>query len=162
MRFNEVMIPLILALLIIIYKFGDITFVINCIQINGEMKLRHLFAINIFIAVFFGGTCTFFPHFVFYLYNLVPDAAAIWVSRLVGGSILGFATLMWFGMRSTSVDARKAISLALIVQDSIGCIASLIFQLVEKGNFFGWLSLILYGVLALFYASFLLIRKDSC
>jgi hypothetical protein len=35
------------ALLIIIYNFGDITFVINGIQINGAMKLRHLFAANI-------------------------------------------------------------------------------------------------------------------
>jgi hypothetical protein len=99
------------------------------------MKLRHLFAINMFFAIFFGEACTFFPHFVFSLHNLTPDVAAIWVSRLAGGSILAFVTLMWFGMRSTSVDSRRAIALALIVQDSIGCIASLIFQLVEKGNF---------------------------
>jgi hypothetical protein len=99
------------------------------------MKLHHLFAINIFFAIFFGGTCTFFPHFVFSLYNLTPDVAAIWVSRLAGASILAFATLMWFGMRTTAIDSRKAIAIVLIVQDSIGCIASLIFQLVEKGNF---------------------------
>jgi hypothetical protein len=98
------------------------------------MKLRHLFAINIFFAIYFGGTCTFFPQFVFFLYNLTPDVATIWVFRLAGGSILAFATLMWFGMRSTSVDSRRAIALALIVQDSIGCIASFIFQLAEKGN----------------------------
>jgi len=66
------------------------------------MKLRHLFAINIFFAIFFGGSCIFFSYFVFSLYNLVPDEAAIWVTRLAGGSILGFATLMWFGMRSIS------------------------------------------------------------
>lgn len=126
------------------------------------MKLRHLFAVNIFFAIFFGGSCTFFPHFVFYLYGLVPDNAAIWVTRLVGGSILGFATLMWFGIQSMSVETRRAIALALIVQDSIGCLASLIFQLTEDVNYFGWLSLILYGVLAVSYTFFLLIRPDKC
>ena len=125
------------------------------------MKLRNLFAINIFIAIFFGGSCTFFPHFVFSLYGLIPEEASIWVTRLVGGSILGFATLMWFGIKSSSVEARRAIALALIVQDSIGCIASLIFQLTENVNYFGWFSLALYGVLALAYTYFIFIRPDK-
>jgi len=125
------------------------------------MKLRNLFAINIFIAIFFGGSCTFFPNFVFSLYGLIPEEASILVTRLVGGSILGFATLMWFGIKSSSVEAKRAIALALIVQDSIGCIASLIFQLTENVNYFGWFSLALYGVLALAYAYFIFIRPDK-
>ena len=125
------------------------------------MKLRNLFTVNIFIAIFFGGSCTFLPHFVFSLYGLLPEEASIWVTRLAGGSILAFATLMWFGTKSSSVEARKAIALALIVQDSIGCIASLIFQLKENVNYFGWLSLALYGVMALAYAYFVFIRPDK-
>jgi hypothetical protein len=122
------------------------------------MKLRHLFTINIVFAIFFGVSCTLFPRFVFWLYGLVPDDAAIWVTRLVGGSILGFATLMWFGIRAASVSARRAIALALLVQDAIGCVASVEFQLTGKVNVFGWFSLALYGVLALAYAYFLFIR----
>jgi hypothetical protein len=125
------------------------------------MKLRHLFTINIFIAIFFGGSCTFFPHFVFSLYNLVPDESAIWVTRLVGGSILGFATLMWFGMKSVSVESRRAIALALLVQDTIGFIGSLVFQLKEEVNAFGWFSLGIYCILALAYSYFLFIRPDK-
>jgi hypothetical protein len=125
------------------------------------MKLRHLFIINIFIAFFFGGSCTFFPHFVFSLYNLVPDESAIWVTRLVGGSILGFATLMWFGIKTPSAESRRAIAIALLVQDSIGFVGSLVFQLTGKVNVFGWFSLALYGVLALAYAYFLLIVTDK-
>jgi len=125
------------------------------------MKLRNLFTVNIFIAIFFGGACTFFPHFVFSLYGLIPEEASVWVTRLVGGSILGFATLMWFGIKSSSAEARKVIALALIVQDSIGCLASLIFQLKENVNFFGWISLALYGALALAYAYFIFIRPDK-
>ena len=125
------------------------------------MKLRHLFIINIFFAIFFGGTCTFLSHFVFSLYNLVPDEAAIWVTRLAGGSILGFATLMWFGSKTSSTESRRAIAIALLVQDTIGLIASLIFQLTGKVNVFGWFSLALYGFLALAYAYFLFIQPKK-
>jgi len=122
------------------------------------MKLRNLFIVNIFIAIFFGGACTFLPRFVFSLYGVVPDDAAIWVSRLAGGSILAFATLMWFGIKTASTESRMAIAIALLVQDTVGFFASLIFQLTGKVNAFGWLSLALYGVLAFAYAYFILVK----
>jgi len=125
------------------------------------MKLRHLFAINIFFAAFFGISWCLFPGFFFWLYGLVPDEATIWLTRLVGGSVLGFATLMWFGMRTTSIDARKAIALALLVQDTIGCITSILFQFTGKVNFFGWFSLGLYGAFALAYAFFLSVKPNA-
>lgn len=126
------------------------------------MKLRHLFTINIFFAVSIGGACALFPRFVFSLYGLVADEAGIWVTRLVGGSILGFATLMWFGRQTNSVETKRAIALALFVQDTIGLIASLEMQMTGKVNWFGWPSLVLYGVLALGYAWFFFIRPKDC
>jgi hypothetical protein len=125
------------------------------------MRLRHVFTINIFFAAFFGISWCFVPGFFFWLYGLAPDEAAIWLTRLVGGSVLGFATLMWFGMRTTSIDTRKAIALALLVQDAIGCIASVLFQFTGKANFFGWFSLLLYGAFALAYVFFLFVKPDA-
>jgi hypothetical protein len=125
------------------------------------MKLRHLFTINIFFAAFFGISCAVFPAWVYRLYGLAADDAGIWVSRLVGGSILGFATLMWFGRKTESREARGAIALALLLQDAIGFIASLELQLTGKVNAFGWASLALYGLLALAYAYFLYIRSKD-
>jgi hypothetical protein len=126
------------------------------------MKLRHLFTINLFFAVFFGVSCSLFPRWVIQLYGLAPNDAAIWTTRLVGGSILGFATLMWFGRKAASVDTRRAIALALLVQDTIGCVASIEIQLTGSVNAFGWSSIALYGLLALAYAFFLFVRsKDS-
>jgi hypothetical protein len=126
------------------------------------MKLRHLFIFNIFFAVFFGLSCTIFPHFVFWLYGLIPDDASIWVTRLIGGSILGFSTLMWYGIKDASTDARRAIALALLVQDTICFAASILFQLTGKVNVFGWLSIALYGLLASAYAFLLFIMpKES-
>jgi hypothetical protein len=126
------------------------------------MKLRHLFAINFCIAVFFGLACSLFPRGVFQLYGAAYDDAAIWSARLVGGSILGFETLMWFGMRAASVEARRAIALALLVQDGIGFIASMEIQLSGSVNAFGWSNPVLYGLLALTYAYFFFIRSQNC
>jgi hypothetical protein len=126
------------------------------------MKLPHLFTINIFFAIFFGLTCAFFPIWVSELYGLVPNEGATWTTRLVGGSILGFATLMWYGRKTASQDTRKAIALALLIQDVVGLAASLEIQFSGKVNAFGWSSPLLYGALALGYAYFLFVKpKDS-
>jgi len=126
------------------------------------MKLRHLFTINIFFAIFFGGSCALLPQWVFGLYGLAPDEAALWTARLVGGSILGLATLMWFGRKTASIDTRRAIAIALLIQDVIGCIASVEFQLTGAVNTFGWFSLALYGMLAIAYAYFLFVNPANC
>jgi hypothetical protein len=125
------------------------------------MKLRHLFTVNLFIAIFFGTTCAFLPIWVGQLYGLAPDDGAIWTTRLTGGSILGFASLMWYGRKTASTDARRAIALALLIQDLVGFAASLEIQLSGSVNAFGWSSPVLYGVLALAYAYFLFIRPQD-
>jgi hypothetical protein len=122
------------------------------------MKLRHLFAINLAIAIIFGLTCSLFPHQLFQLYGLALDEAGVWVTRLVGGSILGFATLMWFGRRTTSVEARRAIAMALLVQDAIGLVASMEIQLGGAMGPIGWSNPALYLLLAFGYAYFLFIK----
>jgi hypothetical protein len=125
------------------------------------MKLRHLFTINLIVAVFFGLSCSFFAAWVIRIYGLSPDDAAIWTTRLVGGSILGFASLMWFGRKTTSVDSRRAIALALLIQDAVGFVASIEIQLSGSMNALGWSNPALYGLLALGYAYFYFIRRDN-
>jgi hypothetical protein len=122
------------------------------------MKLRVVFTINFPIAIFFGLSCSLLPGLVGRMYGLASDDATIWVTRLVGGSILGYATLMWFGRKSPSAEARRAVALALFVQDIVGLAASLEIQLSGSINAFGWSNLIIYGALALAYAYFLFIR----
>ncbi len=125
------------------------------------MKLKHLFTINILFAVFFGVSCAFFAGWALRIYGLSPDAGALWTTRLVGGSILGFATLMWFGRRTESKEARRVIALALFVQDTVGFVASLAIQLGGRINALGWSNPALYGALALGYAYFLFINPKT-
>ena len=68
---------------------------------------------------------------------------------------------MWFGRKATSVDARRAIALALLIQDIVGLVASIEIQLSGSVNAFGWSNLLLYGLLVLGYAYFLFIRPGS-
>jgi hypothetical protein len=125
------------------------------------MKLRQLFTINLVIAVFFGLSCFLLPRQLFQLYGLELDESGVWVTRLVGGSILGYATLMWFGRRTTSTDARRAIAIALLVQDTIGFIASLEIQSSGVIGITGWSNFLLYGLLAIGYAYFIFIKPNS-
>jgi len=124
------------------------------------MKLQHLFTINLFIALFFGISCSIFAGWVLQLYGLNLNDGAVWTTRLVGGSILGFASLMWFGRKAPMADVRMAIALALLIQDSIGFVASMEIQLSGSVNILGWSNPILYGLLALGYAFYLYIRPD--
>jgi hypothetical protein len=118
------------------------------------MNLRNLFTLNLVFAIFFGVSCALLPGWVLQLYGLPASDAAIWTTRLVGGSILGFATLMWFGRTTSATEARRAIALALLVQDLVGLIASVEIQLTGSVNAFGWTSILLYGFLSLGYAYF--------
>ncbi|MDP4221879.1 MAG: hypothetical protein Q8868_01090, partial [Bacteroidota bacterium] len=61
-----------------------------------------------------------------------------------------------------SIDTRRAIAFALLIQDLIGFIASMEIQVKGSVNFFGWSSPVLYGLLSLGYAYFLFIRPDAC
>jgi hypothetical protein len=124
------------------------------------MKLRQLFAVNLVIAIFFGLSCFLLPRQLFQLYGLELEESGVWVTRLVGGSILGYATLMWFGRRTTSTDARRAIAIALLVQDTIGFIASLEIQLSGVMGIIGLSNPLLYGLLAIGYAYFIFIKPN--
>jgi len=124
------------------------------------VTLRHLFGVNLVFALFFGLTCALVPRQLCSLYGLPLEEAGVWTTRLLGGSILGFATLMWFGRRTALAEARRAIALALLVQDSIGLAASLAIQLGGRIALIGWSNVALYGLLTLGYGVFLVLAPN--
>jgi hypothetical protein len=63
--------------------------------------------------------------------------------------------LLFFPVEGSKSTWFRAIAIALLVQDIIGCAASIIFQVKEDVNASGWLSIALYGVLALAYGYFI-------
>jgi hypothetical protein len=124
------------------------------------MSLRRLFTINVVLAVFFGVTCTLTPRQLCNGYGLPLDAAGVWTTRLLGGSLLGLATLMWFGRRSASAETRRAIALALLIQDCVGLFASLAIQVGGTMALIGWSNVILYGLLVVGYGYYALVAPS--
>jgi len=125
------------------------------------MNLRRLFALNLVFALFFGLGCSLIPRQLFALYGLDIGETARWTTRLVGGSILGFATLMWYGMRTNSPEAQMAITVALFVQVIVGFFASMEIQLSGALSPAGLSNPILYLFLALGYAYFVYVRPTT-
>jgi hypothetical protein len=124
------------------------------------MTLRRLFTINAFIASCFGVSCIAAPSQLCQLYGLSLNPAGIWVAQLLGGSLLGFASLMWFGRRSVSFETRRAIALALVMQDFVGLLASVSIQLGGQMSVIGWSNVGLYGVLAAAYTYILVLAPE--
>ncbi len=124
------------------------------------MTLRRLLAVNLVLALFFGLMCTLLPAQVCGAYGLATNTAALWTTRLLGGSLLGFATLMWYGWRSAGGGPARAIAFALLVQDSIGLVASIEAQRSREMTSLGWSNLVLYGLLVLGYAYFLFVAPS--
>ena len=89
------------------------------------------------------------------------NVAAICMIRVVGSSILGFATLMAYGRTSASAEAHRVIALALMVQDLVGALAFLEIQLRGIVNALSWLNSILYALLALGYAWFRFVHPQD-
>jgi hypothetical protein len=128
---------------------------------EGRMNLRQLFSINMIIAIFFGLSCTLIPRQLFQLYGLTLDESGVWATRLVGGSILGYATLMLFGRKTNSRESRRAIAIALLVQDTIGLLASLEIQFSGFMGLVGWSNPALYLILTVGYAYFIFIKPSE-
>jgi len=124
------------------------------------MSLRRLFSINFFLALVMGLTCLLLPRQLFRIYGLILGPPGVWTTRLLGGALLGFAALMWFGWRSASPEARRAIAMALLIQNVTGFLASLEFQLSEQVGRIGWSNLALFLLLALGYGCFLFLKPS--
>ena len=113
------------------------------------MKLKTLMIINTIVAIVFGVTFVIVPAQVYSLYDITADEHLIYMGRLFGSALIGFAVLTWMARNATDSDARKAIVLALFISDCIGFAVALIGQLGNVVNALGWSTVAIYLLLAL-------------
>jgi hypothetical protein len=128
---------------------------------GSAMTLRTLFAINIPISIFFGGTCIFLPNWLFSLYGVELNPAGEFMTQLAGAAFLAFATLAYLGRSSESKDFRLSLALGLFVQDSLGTLISVYGQINGPFNTFGWSTVVLYLILAMGYAYFRFVNPEA-
>ncbi len=124
------------------------------------MKLSTLMIINAVVAAVYGVAFVLVPDQLISLYDVDASEALIYVGRLLGAALVGFAVLTWSARNATDTDARKAIVLALLVSDGIGFIVALIGQLADVVNSLGWSTVAVYLLLALGWGYFQFVKPE--
>ncbi len=118
------------------------------------MKLNLFLIINAVIAAVFGIIFALIPAQAAQMYGLTATASLNYVTRLFGIALIGIAVLSWLVKNVADSDARKAILLAFLVMDALGFVWTLIGQLRGVVNTLGWLSVVIYLLLAVGFGYF--------
>jgi hypothetical protein len=125
------------------------------------MKLKTLMIINSIVAIVFGVLFVIVPAHVYSLYDITADEQLVYMGRLFGGALIGFALLTWIARNAPDSDARRAIVYALFTADAIGFVVALIGQLHNVVNVLGWSTVVIYLLLALCFGYFQFIKAAS-
>ena len=118
------------------------------------MKLKTLMIINSVVAIVFGVLFVIVPAQAYSCYNITADEQLIYMGRLFGSALIGFAMLTWIARNAADSDARKAILYALFTADCIGFVVALIGQISNVVNVLGWSTVVIYLLLALGFGYF--------
>ncbi len=118
------------------------------------MKLKSLLIINAIITAIFGIAFVIIPWQVYLLYGVEPNPQLNYMGKLFGAALVAFAVLSWYARNSFNSDALKAIIFAFFVGDVIGFIIALFAQLGNVVNDLGWLNVVIYFFLAIWFAYF--------
>ena len=125
------------------------------------MNLRTLFTINVPISAFFGLTCLLAPNLLFSLYGVELTSPGVFITQLAGAAYLGFGALAFQARSSESKEFRLALALALFIQDIIGVVISIYYQVTGIFNALGWTTVGVYLFLALGYGYFRFLKPDE-
>ena len=118
------------------------------------MKLSTLMVVNALVAAIFGVGFVVVPGQLMSLYGPEVSPQLVYVARLFGAALLGFAVLTWTAKNAPDSDTRRAILLALFVGDGIGFVVALIGQIGGVMNALGWSTVVIYLLLAIGFGYF--------
>jgi hypothetical protein len=113
------------------------------------MNLKNLMAVKSAICLVFGAMFMVIPVQSLEIYGLPVDSATIFMGRALGASFLLLMLLLWFARTDHGSVALWAIVLGVFVGDLIGFGVALWAVLTGITNAWGWLTVIIYGLLTL-------------
>ena len=116
--------------------------------------MKILMIVNAIITSVFGVLFVLIPGQLASWYGILADEPMKYVGELFGAALIGLAVLTWTARNAGDSEARKSIVLALFITDTIGFIIAIIAQLGNVVNQLGWLTVILYLVLAIWWGVF--------
>ena len=113
------------------------------------MKSKTVMMVASVIGMIFGIGYMLIPTTMLGFYGATTDAVGILLGRFFGGSMLGFAVLLWGARNAQESDARRAIELGLFVSFVVAFALSLISQLSGLMNVLGWGAVAVFLIFAL-------------
>ena len=125
------------------------------------MKLSGFLVITAVIACLFGLAFVLIPGPLVSLYGNALSPGGLFLARLFGAALLGFAILTLLARKAEQSEARKAIILSLFISEAIGFIVALIGQLSGVVNALGWSTVVIYILLALGFGYFQFIDQSQ-
>ncbi|MFC1481238.1 hypothetical protein ACFL6E_03210 [Candidatus Neomarinimicrobiota bacterium] len=119
------------------------------------MSLKNLFLLKAILSLIFGLSFIFFSALSMDFFGVMEmRAAGVLMGRLLGGALVGMAVIAWYAQSLGAGEGRTAIVNGFIVTDALGFIITLMAVLENVINDMGWISVIVYLLLALGFIYF--------
>ena len=122
------------------------------------MRLSTMLLLTFVVAGLFGLGFLFLPAQMLAFYGQQTDVAGLWMGRFFGAGLVGAAAIAWFlrGLRDPA--DQRPVALGFLVFEALGCLTSLWAVFSPEGTPMLWLSVAVYGLLALGYLWVLMTR----
>jgi hypothetical protein len=125
------------------------------------MKLNTVMTAGSILGVIFGLGFTLMPAAALGLYDANTNDVGLLLARFFGGSMLGFAALLWSARNAADSEARRAIGLGLFVSFLIALVISLFAQVNGVLNALGWLGVAIFLFFTLAFGYFQFLRPGT-
>ena len=87
-------------------------------------------------------------------YGVTLDPAGAYMTKLFGAAFIVIGLLLWYARKDTGSPALKAIVLGVFIGDVVGFVMAIQAQLLGVVNALGWLTVVLYFLLAVGFGYF--------
>ena len=112
------------------------------------MKVSTFLVIKAVISLLFGVGMALLPTQLMNLFGATLDPTGVFMTRTVGACLVGIGIICWLGKDSAD-NGRKAITLGLFIADTLGFIFALMAQIAGLMNSLGWVTVIIWLLMAL-------------
>lgn len=118
------------------------------------MQLKSLFIVTTIIAFIYGILFLIIPGPMYSLYGIESNMMLNYMGGLFGAALIVFGLISWQSRNAADSEARRAIVLSFFIGDTLGFIIALIGQFNNVVNALGWLTVVIYLLLAIGFAVF--------
>jgi hypothetical protein len=124
------------------------------------MKFKALVTVNSILALVSGAACVLVPAQLLAHYEVSLSPMGIVIYQFWGATLVGLGLLIWFARTITDRLPQRKISLALFVTNALSCVTAFRGQ-YAGANARGWSMVILFGLFALAYGAFTLMKPQN-